>query len=35
MFRHTDFMQFDVKPEKPDPVYAHELRSSSAEHTGR
>ena len=26
MFRHTDYMQFDVKPEKPDPVYAHKLQ---------
>ncbi|WP_415973917.1 manganese catalase family protein [Rhodococcus sp. 077-4] len=26
MFRHTDFMQMDVKPEKPDPVYARKLQ---------
>ncbi len=26
MFRHTDYLQFDVKPEKPDPVYAHKLQ---------
>lgn len=26
MFRHTDYMQFDVKPEKPDPVYARKLQ---------
>jgi Mn-containing catalase len=25
MFRHTDHLQFDAKPEKPDPVYAHKL----------
>jgi Mn-containing catalase len=26
MFRHTDYLQFDVAPEKPDPVYAHKLQ---------
>jgi Mn-containing catalase len=26
MFQHTDYMQFDVKPEKPDPVFAHKLQ---------
>jgi Mn-containing catalase len=26
MFRHTDYLQFDVKPEKPDPVYAQKLQ---------
>lgn len=26
MFKHTDYLQFDVKPEKPDPVYAHKLQ---------
>ncbi|WP_107657028.1 manganese catalase family protein [Nocardia suismassiliense] len=26
MFRHTDHLQFDVKPEKPDPVYARKLQ---------
>ncbi|WP_045823029.1 manganese catalase family protein [Williamsia herbipolensis] len=26
MFRHTDHLQFDVAPEKPDPVYAHKLQ---------
>lgn len=26
MFRHTDYLQFDVKPEKPDPVYARKLQ---------
>ena len=26
MFRHTDYLQFDAKPEKPDPVYAHKLQ---------
>lgn len=26
MFRHTDYLQFDVKPEQPDPVYAHKLQ---------
>jgi Mn-containing catalase len=26
MFRHTDHLQFDAKPEKPDPVYAHKLQ---------
>src|ERR1700744_1438631 len=25
MFRHTDYLQFDAQPEKPDPVYAHKL----------
>lgn len=24
--RHTDYLQFDAKPEKPDPVYAHKLQ---------
>jgi hypothetical protein len=26
MFRHTDYLQFDAKPEKPDPVYARKLQ---------
>src|ERR1700754_3352863 len=26
MFRHTDYLQFDAQPEKPDPVYAHKLQ---------
>ncbi|MER6694293.1 manganese catalase family protein [Streptomyces minutiscleroticus] len=26
MFRHTQRLQFDAKPEKPDPVYAHKLQ---------
>src|ERR1700748_3614423 len=26
MFRHTSYLQFDTKPEKPDPVYAHKLQ---------
>jgi Mn-containing catalase len=26
MFRHTDYLQFDAAPEKPDPVYAHKLQ---------
>ncbi len=26
LFRHTDHLQFDVKPEKPDPVYARKLQ---------
>jgi Mn-containing catalase len=26
MFRHTDHLQFDAKPEKPDPVFAHKLQ---------
>ncbi|GLY83172.1 manganese catalase family protein [Actinoallomurus iriomotensis] len=26
MFRHTDHLQFDAKPEKPDPVFAHRLQ---------
>ncbi|KQU39499.1 MULTISPECIES: manganese catalase family protein [unclassified Rhodococcus (in: high G+C Gram-positive bacteria)] len=26
MFRHTDHLQFDVNPEKPDPVYARKLQ---------
>jgi Mn-containing catalase len=26
VFRHTDYLQFDVQPEKPDPVYAHKLQ---------
>ncbi|MFC8045517.1 manganese catalase family protein [Nocardia sp. NPDC057353] len=26
MFRHTDHLQFDAKPEKPDPVYARKLQ---------
>jgi Mn-containing catalase len=26
MFRHTDYLQFDVAPEKSDPVYAHKLQ---------
>nr|WP_241962255.1 manganese catalase family protein [Rhodococcus opacus] len=26
MFRHTDYLQFDVQPEKPDPVYARKLQ---------
>lgn len=26
MFRHTDHLQFDVAPEKPDPVYARKLQ---------
>src|ERR1700729_2794426 len=26
MFRHTDYLQFDVAPEKPDPVYARKLQ---------
>jgi Mn-containing catalase len=26
MFRHTDYLQFDVAPEKPDAVYAHKLQ---------
>lgn len=26
MFRHTDYLQLDAKPEKPDPVYAHEIQ---------
>ncbi len=28
MFRHTDYLQFDAKPEKPDPVYARKLHAS-------
>ena len=26
MFRHTAYLQFDARPEKPDPVYAHKLQ---------
>ena len=26
MFRHTAYLQFDVAPERPDPVYAHKLQ---------
>jgi Mn-containing catalase len=26
VFRHTDHLQFDAKPEKPDPVYARKLQ---------
>jgi Mn-containing catalase len=26
MFRHTGRLQFDSRPEKPDPVYAHKLQ---------
>ena len=26
MFRHTDYLQFEAKPEKPDPVYADKLQ---------
>jgi Mn-containing catalase len=26
MFRHTDYLQFDAKPERPDPVYARKLQ---------
>lgn len=26
MFRHIDYLQFEAKPEKPDPVYAHKLQ---------
>jgi Mn-containing catalase len=26
VFRHTDYLQFDVAPEQPDPVYAHKLQ---------
>jgi Mn-containing catalase len=26
LFRHTDYLQFDAWPEKPDPVYAHKLQ---------
>ncbi|GLY75164.1 manganese catalase family protein [Actinoallomurus iriomotensis] len=26
MFRHTDHLQFDAKPEKPDHVFAHKLQ---------
>jgi hypothetical protein len=26
MFRHTGRLQFESKPEKPDPVYAHKLQ---------
>ncbi|WP_410534723.1 manganese catalase family protein [Streptomyces sp. KL2] len=26
MFRHTQRLQFEAKPEKPDPVYAHKLQ---------
>ena len=26
MFRHTDHLQFDARPDKPDPVYAHKLQ---------
>ena len=26
MFRHTDYLQFDAKPGKPDPVYARKLQ---------
>ena len=26
MFRHTKLLQFEAKPEKPDPVYAHKLQ---------
>ena len=26
MFRHTDYLQFDATPEKPDPVYARKLQ---------
>jgi hypothetical protein len=26
LFRHTDYLQFDAQPEKPDPVYAHKLQ---------
>jgi len=25
VFRHTAYLQFDVAPERPDPVYAHKL----------
>ena len=25
MCRHTDYLQFDTAPEKPDPVCAHKL----------
>jgi Mn-containing catalase len=26
MFRHIDYLQFEAKPEKPDPAYAHKLQ---------
>lgn len=26
MFRHTSRLQFESRPEKPDPVYAHKLQ---------
>lgn len=26
MFRHTAYLQFDVQPGKPDPVYARKLQ---------
>ncbi|MFI6031116.1 manganese catalase family protein, partial [Amycolatopsis magusensis] len=26
MFRHTKLLQFEAKPEKPDPVYARKLQ---------
>jgi Mn-containing catalase len=26
MFRHTSRLQFESKPDKPDPVYAHKLQ---------
>src|SRR6202161_4875627 len=26
MFHHTEYVQFDAQPEKPDPVYAHKLQ---------
>ncbi|MGW4061416.1 manganese catalase family protein, partial [Amycolatopsis sp. NPDC004747] len=26
MFRHTKLLQFEAKPERPDPVYAHKLQ---------
>jgi Mn-containing catalase len=39
MFRHTAYLQFDVQPEKPDPVYARKLAdfraNAGAEAQGR
>lgn len=26
MFRHIDYLQFEAKPEKLDPAYAHKLQ---------
>ncbi len=34
MFRHTAYLHFDVRPEKPDPVYAHELQELIADAYG-